>query len=964
MEEKKEEDSDKEFTDEELDLTKDAFFTDLMGMEEEIAGEAYELVEHAINLIESHYYDDSIEILRQAIGLYTQINREEEIKAINDKISEIYVLKEKAFRDIEGLPEKEAKLVEKPELIEEVKVKEEVEIIEEVKVESDLISRTDQLIVEAHELSRINKFEDALNKYDEAEKILEDLGKSEEIERLFSLIEECYNKKADYLRRIKKEEPKEAIEIGATHKGEGLKEKKLEQFLKAKKREEELSSRAYEILDQAVELTKMHEYDQAIKLYSEGVSLFDELNWTYEAKRIRDTIEQLEKEKTRHFRAIEKERVEIKQKIETELHKEKLIEQHVKEISEQEKVAQMERVRGIELQKMEQEFFKAQIDNMATEAVRMARKYELAMQKAIKEGELLEECIYPKVIGIYKRIKELLINKGWINEAAIYDDTINVYIQKFEKDKKVRQIETDKIKRQQETDKLLKVKHEDLAASVGEDQQRIMDEKRQKTLEIQNIRNQIDEMTNRAERLGREYEVALRQGKFELKCPYPEIINLFEKAKQMALERGWETDVAIFSSQVLKYNEKLRRDNRLRQIEADKVRKKEEIEEMFKVQKEEPIVSVDAEALKSLEEKRRFEKEEEDFDSIINVMINRAEKMAKEYELAMKKAIKKGELAENPPFLKIMGIYEKVKRMLLEKGRGEEAAVYNNQIIYYTQKLEQDNKLREVEAKKAQREKALEEMHKLGKDIGVDKERLKILEKKKEEEDFEKYISDNVNNAEKMVRDYEIAKRKAYKEGEILESTPYPDVIEIYLNLREKVYARGWRDQSEVFANQIKIYQEKLDKHKKLLEVENKKAQREKALEDMHKIGKKEIKPAKPEKIMELEAGEKDEDALLDKAMNLIDVAEKAVKSYELSIRKDILVYESPYDKAILNYEQAREIFQKIGWNDEANRLINTIKFYKNKSEKDERLREIEQKKLEKPEIGLESAEIETDNSS
>ena len=106
MEEKKEEDFDQEFDDEELELTKDAFFSDLMGMEEEIAAEAYELVEHAINLIQTQYYDDSVEILRQAIGLYTQINRAEEIEAINDKISEVYILKERAFRELEVQPEK------------------------------------------------------------------------------------------------------------------------------------------------------------------------------------------------------------------------------------------------------------------------------------------------------------------------------------------------------------------------------------------------------------------------------------------------------------------------------------------------------------------------------------------------------------------------------------------------------------------------------------------------------------------------------------------------------------------------------------------------------------------------------------------------------------------------------------------------------------------------------------------
>ncbi|MFX0040701.1 MAG: hypothetical protein ACFFCY_08055 [Promethearchaeota archaeon] len=1203
MEEKREEDLDKEFDEEELDLTKDAFFSDLMAMEDEIANDAYELVEHAVNLIKTQFYDDSIEILRQAIGLYTQINRTEEIKAINDKISEVYILKEQAFRETEVKKDEIIELVDEPEVIEEYQVIKETKVIEEPKVEVDMLKKADQLIVEAHELANNNDFEGALDKYDEAENLLEELDKSDEIERLYSLIEECYNKKAEYLQSIKKEKSKEILELETLPKKDQKIEKKLQQFIDAKKREEQISSKAYDILDQAVEYAKIHEYDKAIKLYVEGAELFDELNWIYEAKRIRDTIEQLEREKFEHYKILEKEKVEVEQQIETELQKDQIIEQKVKEISEQEKIAQMEKLRGIEIQKMEQEFFKAQIDNMATEAARMAREYELAMHRAVKEGKLVEECIYPKVIEIYKKIKELLINKGWNNEAAIYDDTINVYIQKFEQDQRIRQIEVDKKKRQKEAEELLKVKEEVVDEVLDEQQQKLIEEQRQKQIEIKNIRNQIEEKIKRAERLTREYEVALRQGKFELKCPYPEIINILKEVKQLALERGWEADVIVFTSQIYTYKQKLEKDNQLRQIEADKARKQEEIDELLKVKKE-PVVSFDAERLRILEEQKVLEKKEEDFDNIIDVMINRAESMAKEYDLAMKKAIKEGKLAENPPFLKIIGIYERVKRLMLDKGREKEAGAYGTQINYYNQKLEQDNKLREVEAKKAQREKALEEMHKIGKEIGVDKKRLEaiemrkeeedfekyiaenvniaekmvrdfeikkrralregkvmestpyaeaieiykqlrenvyargwkeqaevftnqikiyekkldkhkklleleaqkahrekkleemhklskelkgdekklqLIEKKKEEEDFEKYISDNVNIAEKKVRDYDIEMRKAFREGKILKNTPYAEVIEIYRKIREKVYARGWKKQAEVFGNQIKIYQEKLDKHEKLLEIEVQKAQREKAIEEMHKIsksvevdekklqlvekkkeqedfqkyiietvneaeklerefdsamkkaikkrkvleitpypeiiaiynqirnelvergwieqsqiysnqikiyqekldnhekllemeakkaqrekeieemhklGKREFIPARPEKIKELEADEKEEDILLDKAMNLIDDAEKAVKSYELSIRKDILVYESPYDNAISNYEQAREIFQKIGWKEEASRLINTINFYKDKKEKDDKLREIEQKKLQEPEIELKAVEI------
>ncbi|MFX1370821.1 MAG: hypothetical protein ACFFCE_03100, partial [Promethearchaeota archaeon] len=278
----------------------------------------------------------------------------------------------------------------------------------------------------------------------------------------------------------------------------------------------------------------------------------------------------------------------------------------------------------------------------------------------------------------------------------------------------------------------------------------------------------------------------------------------------------------------------------------------------------------------------------------------------------------------------------------------------------YQEKLEKHEKLMEIEAQKAQREKELEEMHKIEKVEEPDQKKLDIIKKKEEEKEFQNYIMEMVNKAEKREREFDLAMKKAIKEGGVLKETPYSEIIEIYENLREKVYARGWREQSEIYANQIKIYQEKLEKHEKLMEIEAQKAQREKELEELKKIDKSEIKPAKPDKIKELETEFKEEDIILDKAMNLIDDTEKAVKKYELSIKKDILVYESPYNKAISNYEEARELFTKIGWRDEANRLNKTINFYKDKKEKDEKLRKIEQEKLEQPKIDLELFKADT----
>ncbi len=1082
MDERKEEDIEQEFDENGFDPTKEAFFSDLIEMEEEVATEAYELVEHAINLIETKYFDDGIEVLRQAIGLYSQINRRDEIKAINEKISEVYLLKEQVFRESEIETEKGAVELEKIEISEGVKdaIVEPEPIQEEIEV--DVFLTAEQLIKDGNDLVEANQFEEALDKYDKTVELFEEVNNTEGVERVFQLIEECYNKKAEFLQSVKKVSSSIEVEKESEIKEsleEEPKEEKLKQYLISKKKEEEISSKAYDILGQASELARTKRYDESLQLYKEGAKLFEDLHWTYEVKKVQDTINQLENEKQTFLKRLEEQKLGKEEKPQTQIESIDLIEQEAIDREEQENLEKLKRLKGIEIQRMENEFFKAQIDNLVTEASRMAREYELAMQKAIKKGEIVEECIYPKVIDIYEKIKELLIDKGWGSESAIYDDTIGVYYQKLEQDNKIRQIEAEKVKKQKEVEEYLKVKKDVKIPIQTEPQLKASEEQRRREIEIQQLRSEIDEITNRAEKEAREYEVALRKGKFEIKCPYPEIINDFRTAMQKAQERGWETDVAIFLSQIQLFKEKLEKDNKLREIEAEKAQKQKEMDDMLKIQKEEGISGLKEAKLIKSEVRSSEEETEEDFEQLINDMVNKAESMAREYDLAMKKAVRKGKLVDNPPFAEIIRIYERAKQMSLSKENHTEVASYNNQINFYSQKWEKDKKLREIEAqkiqrqmeikemhkiekrvkvdeekfkaidqkreekefeniisdavnkaeklvrdhetamrkamrkgeiledtpysevidiykdirekvyargwkeqaemyanqikiyqeklenhvklleiefKKADRQKEIEEMHKVGKESMREEEKLRSLERKKgEEEEFEQYITENINRAEGLVHDYETAMRKAMRKGEILEDTPYSEVIDIYKDIREKVYARGWKEQAEVYANQIKIYQEKLDKYEKLLEIEAKKAERQKEIEDMHKI-KEDFKPVKPDKIRELEKGVKEEDILLDTAMNLIDEAEKLVKNYELSIKSDVLLYNSPYDKAISNYQEAKKTFQKIGWNDEASRLINTIKFYKEKKEKDEKLRQIEKKKLEKPVMELEYA--------
>ncbi|MFX0180646.1 MAG: hypothetical protein ACFE78_10670, partial [Candidatus Hodarchaeota archaeon] len=162
--------------------------------------------------------------------------------------------------------------------------------------------------------------------------------------------------------------------------------------------------------------------------------------------------------------------------------------------------------------------------------------------------------------------------------------------------------------------------------------------------------------------------------------------------------------------------------------------------------------------------------------------------------------------------------------------------------------------------------------------------------------------------------------------------------------------AKGWTEEAKIYTNQIILYQEKLKKDKNLRELEVEKVRKEQEFKESFKKPKG-VKLSEMDKLEEKEKRDTQHEQLLDEAMTLINEAENEVKSYELSLKKDILIYQSPYDKAISNYDKARNLFKQVGWAEEAHRLLNTINFYKEKKARDDNLREIEKEKLEKAKL-------------
>ncbi|NVM16393.1 MAG: hypothetical protein HWN80_01655 [Candidatus Lokiarchaeota archaeon] len=929
----------KEIDESKSDPTKEAFFSDMGNIEEEITSEAIELVQHALSLVETQFYDDSIEILRQVIGLYAQINKSAEIDALNSKISEIYLLKEKVFRDRELETDSEIESAQEDGLF--------------AQNEEESYKEADLLIVKAIELVNGKQFNEALDMYDEAIKILKPLRKSSEIEKINELIEDCYNRKADFLRKQRSLTTEETIATQQESEGEmsklEKKAQKIRAYEEAKRKVNEISNQAYELIGRATELKNLRQYDESLKLFEESVSLFAEINWTNEVKKIQSMIEQMEGEKERfqfelqQIKEREQQEIQKKKQQETRLIEKATIEEQVKQQT------QAEALRKQAEKKQDEIDFQNKISEMVNHAEKLAREYDINMKKGIKKGKLVAECVYPTVIKMYEQVKQNVNEKGWKDQVAIYDNQIRHYLALLEKDKKLREIESQKLQKQKEYDESLKIKEETHITDERKEQITQLQEQRNKESENKKFKETIENSVKRAEQMAREYESTFRKaaksGNLNFESQYPEIIKTFTEIRDKVLEKGLNEDAVIYSSHIQKYAELFDKEKRIREIETKKDEEKRVYEDFQKVQRE----GIDPEKIKQFEAQRKKEYDEKKFQEEIDFFVDKAEKMVRDYDVALKKALKEGKLIVESPYLEVIEIYTNLRKKILEKGWTELGLIYTNQVKFYQEKLEKDKKLREIEHKKTLKQDEFEKAQKslkMEEPVGVDIDKLKkseeLNEHEKDEEQFEREIDVIVDNVEKMAREYELAIKRRQFEKEC----PYLEIAESYKKIREKVYVQGWKDESEIYGNQIKLYQEKYEKDKRLRELEAEKIKKQREFEESLKTTKK-AKPLRYQELESLSSQDRETEDMTKQAMNLIGEAENAVRSYELSLKKDILINTSPYEQAITKYEKARKIFQKIGWKEEARRLIGTIKFYKDKKIKDDSLRALEQQKLE-----------------
>lgn len=960
--------------------------SDLLNKEEEISLKAYDLLEHALSLIKSEYYDDALEALRQAIGLYEQIKREEEINAINEKIAEVYILKEKSFRaeKIESRASSEI-LKQEKKITEEIsrnqaeiepsKLKVEQQKREfEVSKKQELSEQAYKLIERGSELAKNHQYDHALESYRRAVNLFDKLNWTVERQKLSEAIDLMKLEKEEYFKEIEKTKLEKQEKLEAKVKQEEFleeeakkrqefevqaKRERIEGLEKKKEEEERFMAKIDEMVDRVQKMDREYElslkkgtflkspYVEIIQIYEKIQDLLKGKGWIEEARLYNDSIKlyrgKLEKDKKLH--EIELLKIQKQKEIE-ELHK----------IKEEPKILKPPKPKEVEILEKQNEELLNKAWSLIDEVEKEVKNYELSSKTEI----LKQESPYQKAILAYKEAVRNFQKIGWENEANRLTATIKFYEDKKENDEKERVLEAERVKRHEQ--ELKEQEEERLKAIQTEEREKqqalaeIAKIKERKTKQEQEVSKLAFELISTAESLAKQYESDLNAGMWP-ECPYDRVIEIYNKAKSKFEQINWTEQAKTLTNTIAYYKEKSEADKKERELEAERVKRREQ---EFKKQEETLLAEQlqEQERQRALAEiaksKERKTKQEREVSKLAFELISSAEKMAKQYESDLDAGMQ-----PEYPYNQVIEIYNDAKANFEQIGWKNEAKTLINTITYYTQKLEEDKKERALEAERIKRrEQEFKEQEEFLK-IEENKERARQREleeltkakalKTQKEQEVSAKIFDMIKEAEGLTKIYE----DALKLGKLPEC-PYKKVRDIYRQAKDMFEEIQWISQANTLIKTISYYTEKIEADKKyrefLIEKEKKreeelKKQEEILLIEAAKERNRQSELAEKAKMKELRTQKEQE--VSKKAFSWISEAEDLASKYENALNSGELP-DCPFERVLQLYKQAKNSFEKIQWKGQISILKDTIDYYVEKIAADKKFREFRAEKIKK----------------
>jgi len=919
---------------------------------------AYDYLENGSNFSQSNQFDKALEKYMQAKNIFQEIGWTSEvpkvellIKELNEKKNEFLKTQEKKLKITEKKKkrtEKEQEIIsqhgeflQKSEDIKETKLK---MYQQKKQKEKDLSMEAYNLLGEASELIQSYEFEKALKNYNQAIQLFSEINWQSEIPKIQQFIKDLEEKQKKFLvsqqEQLKKQEvSKEIFEKGQKFllkqqelkkSVKDVKDTKIKAYQQKKQKEKDLSTEAYDLLGETSELEEDNLFDEALENYLLATEIFKEIGWHSEVLKIQEFIKKLETKKKKYLKLLQKEK-ERQTQIQVQQTKLKELELIKQESLQKESYQKEEKLKRIEQQKKEQKRIEKEIQDKVNYVGKLERDYE----KTLKKGKFDQQNPYMEIISTYEEIIEILKETGWTDQINPYKETIKHFEQKFARDLKLREIE-----RQKKEEELISVTpiEDQIETQAVTDKRDKLELKKKKQKQIE---KEIQDRVNYAERLEREYDLALRKKDFSQKAPYNEIILIYEDIIKILKEVEWMEQINPYRGTIKHYEQELAHDLKLRELE----RQKQERDEVIIT----PLVD-DAKSQEITDKRIELEQKklkQQQIENEIQDRVNYAESLEREYELALKKK----DFSLESPFDEIIIIYEELIEILKNTGWTDQIKPYSETIKHYEEKSIRDIRLRELERQKQEiDEVVITPLVDDAKSQEILDKHMELETKKKKQKRIEEEIQKKVNYAESLAREYELTLRKK----DFSKICPYENIIEIYEDIIEILKETGWKDQIKLYRETIRHYEQKLEHDKKFREFDQKKLEKveieyfppQESLKDSVAADLRMIKYEKKKKEKLQVQKEIDE---------MINVAENMAREYEKNLKFKDFSKPCPYEEVIKIYRKAKNKLQSVDWNEQAESLIATITHYKNKLEKDIKFRELEKiKEFEKEKDKLE----------
>ncbi|MFX1452710.1 MAG: hypothetical protein ACFFCM_17865, partial [Promethearchaeota archaeon] len=877
---------------------------------EQVQEQAFAILDAAKKLENDGYFEDAIQQYLAAIKLLVESGwTESQLENLKSKILNLTdkLERQKSFQKQQA----QISIDSKPQgiIIDEVhpiidKKSEQVKAFEaKRKREEHIQKEAFELIEKAKTFEKEKRYDNAIRNYQEAIRLLNSIGWTDQTKNLEILIGKLRKDKDNFERVEAQRKDKlyfEDIEVKLAPdetetQSNAVRKQKLMEFKSKKKNEEEIQTKAFNLIDIGKRLEREKKYDEAIENFQKAIEYLQSISWDSYIQPINNFINGIKEKREREVKAeqIKKKRQDDLNKLQETIHK-------------KQKETFVQTAQDFELRRREFE----------EEKLKQAEREEQFFYLLNNADKILEgERDYDKAIYEYERALKMLksLGTGWETYTSTIESTIANIKQRKEAQsekeleilkKKDKYIEKE-LEFQKQVDELLKKEREKL---------------QQKEIEL---REHEEELKYKEEVKNKAFQYLETAQEYVKKGDFDKAIYAYQNAGNIFAEIQWIDELPLIEKSISELEMRKKEIFLSKQEELQKLIEREKRERDFQTQVATQL-RLEREKLTEEEIELRENKKELEYRESRK---NEAFKLldgAQQY-------LKEGDLNKS------IELYHQIANIFAEIQWDNEINLIQNAII------EIENKKREAQL---QKQKDFQKILENEREERLFQEKLSKAIQNQMEGLKEKEIT--VKDQEEELKRREIKKEEAFelldKATSLLALRKFDEALDIYYNVANIFAQIQWTDEIPIIQNAINDIKEKkieieLWKQKTMKKGIEKETAHQAFIEQM-----KTQREIEKSKLLE-----KSEIIKKQKELSARNLA-KQENAFKIIDEGDEFLKQEKFDEAITKFKTAESILTEIGWEPSYLRILQdnlrTLEIRKSEKEREiKKEREIREKR-------------------